>query len=101
MSETISAELIFVTPDSQAFHELELPMRATVADAIALAGLADSFPDYSFTELPVGIWGRRVGLDQELQDGDRVEVYRELAVDPMRARRLRASEPTPDPSESH
>ena len=97
---TISVELVFVTPESEAFRELEMPQGATVADAIELSGLARDFPDYAVTELPVGIWGRQVGPTQVLQDGDRVEVYRELRVDPMDARRLRASGRVPDPYES-
>ena len=97
MTTTISVELVFVTPESEAFRELEMPVGATVADAIELSGLAGDFPDYAVSELPVGVWGRRVSRSQVLQDGDRVEVYRELRVDPMDARRLRASEPAPDP----
>ena len=38
----------------------------------------------------VGIWGRVAGLETELAEGDRVEIYRPLAMDPKEARRLRA-----------
>ncbi len=38
----------------------------------------------------VGIHGRRVTLDTPLADGDRVEIYRPLRVDPKEARRQRA-----------
>ena len=101
MTATISVELVFVAPDSQAFHVLELPADATVASAIAASGLTKDYPQYEFGELPVGIWGRQVAPEQVLRDGDRVEVYRELLIGPMDARRLRASEPVPDPSQSH
>ena len=100
MTTAISIELVFVTPEAEAFHVLELPQGASVADAVESSGLARDFPDYAVTELPVGIWGRRVSHSHVLQDGDRVEVYRELRVDPMDARRLRASERDPDPYES-
>ncbi|MGI9201591.1 MAG: RnfH family protein [Woeseiaceae bacterium] len=100
MTETVSVELVFVAPGSQAFHVLELPADATVANAIAASGLANDYPDHPINELPVGIWGRRVAPEQVLRDGDRVEVYRELLLDPMDARRLRASEPIPGPSQS-
>jgi uncharacterized protein len=39
--------------------------------------------------LSCGIWGRRCDMGQALRDGDRVEIYRALAVDPKEARRLR------------
>lgn len=37
----------------------------------------------------VGIWGRKAGLDTVLREGDRVECYRALQVDPKEARRVR------------
>jgi putative ubiquitin-RnfH superfamily antitoxin RatB of RatAB toxin-antitoxin module len=39
--------------------------------------------------LTCAVWGRTVGLDYPLQTGDRVELVRELRVDPMTARRER------------
>jgi putative ubiquitin-RnfH superfamily antitoxin RatB of RatAB toxin-antitoxin module len=37
-----------------------------------------------------GIFGKRTALDHPLSEGDRVEIYRALAMDPKEARRLRA-----------
>jgi len=37
-----------------------------------------------------GIFGKRARLDQPLAEGDRVEIYRPLAMDPKEARRRRA-----------
>ena len=44
---------------------------------------------------PVGVFGERVAGDRLLEDGDRVEIYRTLDVDPKEARRLRAGAKTP------
>jgi sulfur carrier protein len=66
---------------------LDLPAGATLRDALAAAGLlapGDGPPPR------VGIWGRRRSLDAPLVDGDRVEVWRPLQVEPMEARRARA-----------
>ncbi len=52
-------------------------------------------PDFSGIDLdhaPVGIFGRPAGRDQPLNDGDRIEIYRPLAVDPKAARRARAKQ---------
>jgi putative ubiquitin-RnfH superfamily antitoxin RatB of RatAB toxin-antitoxin module len=38
-----------------------------------------------------GIHGKRASLDQPLAEGDRVEIYRPLAIDPKEARRRRAA----------
>lgn len=62
---------------------VELATGATVRDALRAAGMnADEAAS-------VGIWGRVCTLDAPLREGDRVEVYRPLTVDPKEARRLR------------
>ena len=60
-----------------------LPPGSRVADALAACGLPVP-PD-----APCGVWGRGVERDWRLRDGDRVEVYRALTVDPKVARRER------------
>ncbi len=40
----------------------------------------------------VGIWGRRVLADAPLNDGDRIEIYREVTADAKSARLARARE---------
>lgn len=68
--------------------ELTLPEGATVMDAVIAARWLDStgaLPAGQF----VGIWGRKAALNQPLQDGDRVELVRDLRVDPKVARRER------------
>ena len=62
---------------------------ATVADAVRASGLQARHPGFDFTLLPTGVWGAFRGADHPLRDGDRVELYRPLCVDPMEARRLR------------
>jgi len=61
--------------------EIRLPEGATVRDALLAAGM---------TAEKVGIFGKLVKLETRLADGDRVEIYRPLAVDPKEARRRRA-----------
>ncbi|HWI83174.1 RnfH family protein [Ramlibacter sp.] len=68
---------------------LDLPAGATVRQAIEASGLAQARPAFDWGAAGAGIWGRRADADQRLRDGDRVEVYRPLAVDPKVARRER------------
>jgi len=63
---------------------LTLPAGATVEQAISASGLAGVDLD------AVGIFGRRVPPATRLADGDRVEIYRPLALDPKEQRRRRA-----------
>lgn len=63
---------------------LSLPPGSSVKDALVQSGLwarADG--------LSLGIWGRKTSLGHVLRDRDRVEIYRELTVDPKEARRVR------------
>ncbi len=90
-ADTIKVEVVFATPERQALIELEVPATATVADAIEASLVADQFPESALAELPVGIWGREVERTARLRAGDRVEIYRPLAIDPKEARRTRAA----------
>ncbi len=68
---------------------LELPLGATLADAVAASAAAGHLPSAVISEAGCGIWGKRSGPDRLLRDGDRVELYRPLTVDPKAARRER------------
>ena len=69
---------------------LELPPGATVADAIERSGIRAARPGLEIRADRVGVFARRVALDAALRDGDRVEIYRPLTLDPKEARRRRA-----------
>ena len=70
-------------------RELDLPAPLTVRDAIDASGLLDAHPQIDLARQRVGIWGRRCRLEDSVREGDRIEVYRPLMVDPKEARRLR------------
>jgi len=69
---------------------LELPATATAIDAIRASGLAERYPEFDVAAATLGVWGRACLAQTPLQEGDRVEVYRPLTMDPNEARRLRA-----------
>ena len=98
MSADLQVEVVFADANSQRLKTVGLPAGATVENAIAASGLQSEFPDYDFRDLPVGIWGKVVQPQRKVRAGDRVEIYRGLEVDPMEARRIRASATDPGPS---
>lgn len=61
----------------------------SVLQALQASQWLATYPDIDPASVTVGIWGRRVLLSQALREGDRVEVYRGLKVDPKEARRVR------------
>lgn len=68
--------------------KIEVDAGCTVSGALVASVYVD-FPDMRDPRPAVGIWGRKCGLHHVLADGDRVEVYRGLQVDPKAARRER------------
>jgi len=78
---SIRVEVIAAWPRRAEISRLELPAGSRVRDALRAAGIkADA----------VGVFGKRVAPDQLLSDGDRVEIYRPLGLDPKERRRQRA-----------
>jgi putative ubiquitin-RnfH superfamily antitoxin RatB of RatAB toxin-antitoxin module len=86
----VRVTVVCCAPGCEDLTEVTLPAGATVADAIGASGVLDRRPEVAATPPDVGIWGRACALTQRLQDGDRVELYRPLTVDPKEARRVRA-----------
>ncbi len=73
---------------------LQLPPGTTLADAVRASRVLA--PDLPISQWPAcGLWGRLLApaqwQTQPLRDGDRVELYRPLTVDPKTARRERFS----------
>ena len=70
-----------------------MPAGSTLAQALvqsgAMAELAELAEQLATGELTAGIWGRGAMPSQVLENGDRVELYRALRVDPKVARRER------------
>lgn len=81
----MKVEVVCAWPRSARTVRLELPAGARLRDALAASGFEVDPGKQAF-----GVFGKRAGLDHRLADGDRVEIYRPLAVDPKEARRRRA-----------
>jgi uncharacterized protein len=82
----IAVSVVFALPDGATEIALRLPAGATLGDAIERSGLAARHPDVDFTRARAGIFGKLADRSAVLSDGDRVEVYRGLVIDPKKAR---------------
>ena len=85
---TLHVSVVAALPDRQEVIEVALPDGSSVADALAASGVLDRYPELSAAA--VGLWSRRCRRDTALRDGDRIELYRPLVVDPKQMRRSRA-----------
>lgn len=90
MAALLQVEVVYALPLEQDCSVVEVPDGARVRDAIERSGALQRHPEIDLERHAVGIWNRRVALDQVLRDRDRVEIYRPLTADPREIRRRRA-----------
>lgn len=91
--ETLMQITVCTSPKAGVTHEalLELPCGSTVAQALTQAAKLQELElaQELLTPAMVGIWGKTARGEQLLKNGDRLEIYRPLTVDPKVARRER------------
>lgn len=90
MADRIAVEVVVALPDRQSVYAVELEQGASVMQAIEASGVRRAEPNLVIDPARLGIFARRVGPDDVLREGDRVEIYRPLLLDPKEARRRRA-----------
>jgi uncharacterized protein len=88
-SSSLRITVAYCAPGVEDISEVQVRPGATVREAIEAAQICVRRPELKDAVDP-GIWGRRCSLDQLLADGDRVELYRPLTIDPKEGRRARA-----------
>jgi hypothetical protein len=82
--------VVYASADASHVFQVALESGATVEQAINASGLLSLAPELRRGALDVGIWNRAARLETVVSEGDRIEVYRPLTVDPKEARRIRA-----------
>jgi hypothetical protein len=88
---TVRASVVYLRPGLVFERSVVLPAPATIAAAVDASGVRRAAAELAAADLLVGVFGDRRLLSDPLRDGDRVEIYRPLAIDPKEARRLRAA----------
>ena len=93
----INVEVAYALPDRQFLISLKVPYGTTALQAIDRSYLRQKLPELDISK--VGIFSQVLGSKgladadvYELQQGDRVEIYRPLTLDPKEIRRRRAEE---------
>ena len=89
MVERIHVSVVYADPQRQIVRKIEIAADTTVLDAIQASGILGQCPT-DFIPAGLGVFGRCVAPEALLRDGDRIELYRPLLIDPKEARRRRA-----------
>ena len=88
----MEVEVAYARPDRQRIVTLQVPEGTTMSEAARLSGIDELFPEINLDEIDMGIFGKVIKKPAEhpLREGDRVELYRPLKIDPKQARLNRA-----------
>src|SRR5262249_30148017 len=86
----IRVEVVYAMREEQVLVALDVEEGTTARQAVEQSGVLRRFPEVDLARTSIGIFGRVTTPDTLLRDGDRVEIYRALLVDPKDARRARA-----------
>ena len=86
----ISVEVVYALPEKQYQLYVKVEQGSTVEEAILKSGLLELRREIDLATNTVGVYSRPVKLDDVLQEGDRIEIYRPLIADPKELRRQRA-----------
>lgn len=94
----IEVEVVYALPHKQIKVAVTLSEGQSALDALRLSNLQSQLPDTDLFSLELGIYSRLLDgrssplpADYLMKDGDRLELYRPLQLDPNKARLLRAA----------
>lgn len=87
----LNVELVYATHEQQKTLKLTMPEGSTIHEVILRSTILEFFPEIDLNQQKVGIFSKVRALTDQVQEGDRIEIYRPLLIDPKEARRARAS----------
>ena len=90
----LTVEVIYARPDIQQGITVSLPQGGTLRAAIERSRISEIYSEIDLAINKVGVYGVLRRLDDLVQAGDRVEIYRPLLIDPKEARRKNAGAAT-------
>jgi putative ubiquitin-RnfH superfamily antitoxin RatB of RatAB toxin-antitoxin module len=87
----LRVEVVYALPGAQDAVSLEIAPGSTLRDAVQASGLIARHPEIDLDRQKIGVYGKVKAADAPAAQGDRIEVYRALLVEPKEARRRRAA----------
>jgi len=85
----VNVEVVFIPQELGAIHQkLMVDSGETVAEVINQTSIPERYPETK--NYAVGIFSQKTTRDAVVVEGDRIEIYRPLLIDPKEIRRARA-----------
>lgn len=90
----LNVEVVYALPDRQRLISLRVPSGTTMYDAVQQSGITGFFPELDIDHSSMGIFSKVEAnpKGRVLADGERVEIYRPLIIDPKDNRKARAKQ---------
>ncbi|QCI17650.1 RnfH family protein [Buchnera aphidicola (Acyrthosiphon lactucae)] len=83
----IKVTVIYALSEIQYIRKVYIKSGSTVKDAILASNLLNLINNFSFCNNSIGIYNKIVHIKSKIKDGDRIEIYRNLIIDPKEWRR--------------
>lgn len=88
-AKKINIEVAYADVNRQQMISLELDAGCTIETAIDRSGILLLFPDIDLHQQKIGVFSQPKKLTDLVFEGDRIEIYRPLTIDPKEARKKR------------
>jgi len=91
--QLIAVEVAYALPQQQKVISLQVSPQTTLFEAILLSKITNYFPEINLETISIGVFSKleKSPKTRLVQEGDRIEIYRSLLVDPKEARKARAA----------
>ena len=91
--EMITVEVAYALPEKQKIVSVTVEEGTSILEAARQSTIVDEFPQLKLDNAKFGIFGKasRAPETDSVRDGDRIEIYRPLIIDPKQARANRAA----------
>lgn len=89
----VTVEVAYALPQQQKVISLQVSPQTSLFEAILLSKITSYFPDINLETASIGVFSKleKSPKTRLVQEGDRIEIYRPLLVDPKEARKARAA----------
>ena len=85
-----TVEVVYALLKKQDIRKLELSSECSIQNAIDMSKFLKDYPEIDLKINKVGVYNQVRKLEDLVNDGDRIEIYRPLIADPKAVRKKRA-----------
>ena len=86
----ITVSIVYASTETQWLKELRVMRGTSAKELIGQSGFLAEIADLHCSvvdELNIGIYSQKVDMEHLMEEGDRLEIYRDLTADPKEVRR--------------